>query len=272
MSFTSHARRLAFVPLTLRTLAAQTILPDFAVLNLPKDCAEDFNPAGLLGLPFEVEVNWVQDLGPATKLIPTLSRHPERAIVTIDDDVCYRSSLLEELYTAHLSFPGHIIGSTARMLPPGSTPWRVPYFLWPRLDPRTAHVSSKAIPLGAEGILYPPGSLADGVCNADQLLLNAATCDDLWFWAHGNIASAGTVILPGRPSSPRRQGSSESGLWRTNKWGANNQALRNLAGIAGAVRLNDESKASYGAQIAVLVFQETIGQALRKRQFRDCSN
>jgi len=62
-------------------------------------------PSWLKGL--DVYVNWCEDVGPATKLLPTLAREsdPDTLIVTADDDMVYKPSMTADLVSHLLAWP-----------------------------------------------------------------------------------------------------------------------------------------------------------------------
>lgn len=245
------------------------MLPELVVINLPIDCATDFSVDQMERLGFDVELNWVDDIGPATKLIPTLEQHPNRIVVTVDDDVCYRANLFEELYNAHLSFPHRVVAAMAREVPPGPKPWQIPYILWPRIYQKGFSLHYRALPLGAEGILYPPGSISKGVHDIAGLLRKSATCDDVWFWSHSNASHLGAVLLPSRPASPRRVGSNESGLWRTNKWRLNNRAVKNLVDRSGSSALVAWKGSHCALSLLAFVGRVVVDLVFRSKSWRN---
>ncbi|MCV9386826.1 hypothetical protein [Reichenbachiella ulvae] len=87
---------------TLNSLTDQSVLPEKIILNLPKaferDKAEYDIPDYVLNHPL-VEINWIEkDLGPATKLLPTLDLYkeePDKLIIVLDDDQIYPRGMVE---------------------------------------------------------------------------------------------------------------------------------------------------------------------------------
>lgn len=212
VSLTSHPNRLRYLDSVVEELVRQTVLPSTVVINLPSECFWLPNPD--IEFPFKIDIHYVEDVGPATKLIPTLASHPEDAIVTIDDDVEYDPSLFERILEAHNRFPELRVAGHVRLVPVSP---RLPYVLWPKVISRRDQIVTGAVPLGCEGVLYPPHFFRSDVGDLDALLSIAATNDDLWFWAHGQMSEPAVVALRFRIDSRRREGSNDSGLWRRNR-------------------------------------------------------
>lgn len=260
VSFTSHSARLDYVNPTIEALGHQTMLPNLVAVNLPRDCKNIFQLDNSTDRPFPVEINWVRDVGPATKLIPTWARYRGENIITIDDDVFYRPTLFEELFTAHLAFPGKRIATQARKLPPDRLS-NLPYLFWPRVRVRKPTVVHRVLPLGAEGVLYPQNSLSDDVTRVAIMLELAPTCDDIWFWANGEKQTPGLVVLPFRGTSLRRPGSEDTALWMQNRKGANNHALRAVASHFALPSLGAENLVTFSSSIV----RHALDDFLRQR-------
>lgn len=108
-TITSWRARINIVANTIRSLFANTIVPDKIVLNLsatefplrdkelPSDLVE-------LALHSPLEIYWVDGNSRAfKKLIPTLDRYRDAIVMTNDDDIIYPKDFLEEV-TSHYDF------------------------------------------------------------------------------------------------------------------------------------------------------------------------
>ena len=92
---------------TINSLTDQSVLPEKIVINLPrffKRDKTDFEiPEYVENHPL-IEINWIEnDLGPATKLLPTIEfyeHNPDRLIVVVDDDQIYSREMVEN-YVRH---------------------------------------------------------------------------------------------------------------------------------------------------------------------------
>lgn len=109
VSLTTIPSRLPLLETTLMSLMRQTLAPARIVLNLPaysrrEQCAYVV-PDALRRLA-AVEIRETADLGPATKIVPTLlAEAPDRMIVALDDDRIYPATLIETLEAAARADP-----------------------------------------------------------------------------------------------------------------------------------------------------------------------
>ena len=216
VSLTTHSERVHYLDAVVAGLLQQTVYPAAVVVNLPLGC--EWVPQSDSTLPFALEVRHVEDLGPATKLIPSLSLYPGLPIVTIDDDVEYRPELFAELLDAHRRYPSLRIAGLARVLPFFSRHTLIPYPLWPKVISAREQVRSDVVPLGCEGVLYPPHFFRPAVGDRPTLASTASAADDLWFWAHGHLSQPAVVLLAFHRDSRRRLDSFATSLWRRNRW------------------------------------------------------
>lgn len=110
VSLTTTPNRLPFLEKTLKSLLRQSLAPARILLNLPRHSSRDgaayvlseglANVAGL-------HVVWLdEDLGPATKLLPTLvGASPNQMIAVVDDDQIYPRNFIADLDEAARAFP-----------------------------------------------------------------------------------------------------------------------------------------------------------------------
>jgi len=114
LSLTTTPDRLPFIQPTLKCLVNQTRAADAIYLNLPyylKRTGEPYLlPKWLSEYP-EVTVNRCDDVGPATKLIPTLEREkdPETLIIVVDDDIWYPPYLVLKYLKYSSKFPEEVL-------------------------------------------------------------------------------------------------------------------------------------------------------------------
>lgn len=115
VSLTASPRRLAMLEPVLASITrGQTRPPDEIHLNLPVTFArtgETYELPDFL-TRYPVQVFRVEDVGPATKLVPTLARvaDPDAWILTVDDDVRHLPTAIEHLEDAALADPGSAHG------------------------------------------------------------------------------------------------------------------------------------------------------------------
>ena len=111
VSLTSYKPRLTNLPKVLDTIFAQSMAPDVVVLNLAYDEVLPDDVAEYLKI-HNIDIFRVADTKVYKKLIPTLKRYPNDAIITIDDDFLYPQGMIEEFSLLHSEYPDHPIGGS----------------------------------------------------------------------------------------------------------------------------------------------------------------
>jgi len=140
ISLTTTPSRIALLDLTLKSLLDQTRLPARIILNVP-----DFSIREEIAytIPYHLsalnclEIHRCKDLGPGTKLIPTLSRvPPDTPILVLDDDRIYPAWLLERYESALSDHPDHALTMAGWVVPADLTdrPTTI-YSSWHMLPP-----------------------------------------------------------------------------------------------------------------------------------------
>ena len=115
-SFTTSPSRVSKIKPFLDTLFSQTIPPYKIYANLPYVFKR--NNSTFESLPDflhhpDIVNNWCNDIGPATKIVPTAKRlqdeDPDAYIISVDDDVMYSPLLAETLLDRANVFPNTVI-------------------------------------------------------------------------------------------------------------------------------------------------------------------
>ncbi len=210
VSLTTIPSRLPHLEWTLKSLMRQTVAPARIVLNLPRvsrreGCAYAV-PERLRRLA-AVEIREVEDLGPATKLVPTLLAEPaNRMIVALDDDRIYPAALIETLERAARADPDGVYAFGGWIVPADyvdrPTTIASNFFMRPPAPVRATRLKApKAVdvPLGFCGYLVRPrffdlAAITDWSAAPDC----AFFVDDLWIGAH---CRADIRVVPSRLSN-----------------------------------------------------------------------
>ena len=104
VSLTSIPSRLPLIERTLKSLMRQSLAPARIVLNLPRFSKREgvaYEVPGFLAGIEAVTIRWCEDVGPATKLIPSLiGEAPDQRIIVVDDDRIYPANLVADLIAA----------------------------------------------------------------------------------------------------------------------------------------------------------------------------
>lgn len=176
-SLTSYPARFPYLSQVIDSLINQKIQAKNIVLNISKEDRKAFN----LNLGPTVEINFVDDLKAAKKLIPTLIKYPNENIITVDDDTVYPNDLSEKLIAGYLNNPGNIIAGRARKITKDSDNNFLPYMKWPLLF--NGYSSSPGLmPTGVGGVFYPANIFHKDVLNS-SIYKDYLTTDDFWWYA-----------------------------------------------------------------------------------------
>lgn len=119
VSLTTSPKRINNIHYTINSIMNQTIPPDFIIINLPIVFKRDNSkfkkiPDFLLTNP-KVIINPVEDIGPATKIVPTCKNKFVKnsdIIFSIDDDIYYPPNVLQTYLYYHTYYPDCIITGT----------------------------------------------------------------------------------------------------------------------------------------------------------------
>jgi len=168
VSLTSIPSRLSTLHLVIRSLLSQDSRPKKILLWLNNDLKPSI-PKKLSRLESDVfEIRFSSLNCSHRKLIHTLASYPEEIIVTCDDDLMYRKNWLSKIYAAHQKQPKAIIGNCTVHINHNADNEPLPFKEWRQKN--TNKTNPRAlVPIGAWGILYPPGSLSETTINSESL-------------------------------------------------------------------------------------------------------
>lgn len=178
VSFTSFPERIDKIWIVVKSILNQTVKPKKIILTLSKsqfDCKK--LPNIILGFQNKgiLDIIWTDDdLRSHKKYYYVMQKYPNDIIITIDDDIIYEEKLLEFLWEYHIKFPACIIANNA-CLRSGLN-----YADWENLNYKEHLPSSRIMPIGCGGVLYPPNSLFYEVFNKEKLRKCCPLADDIW--------------------------------------------------------------------------------------------
>jgi hypothetical protein len=102
---------------------------------------------------------------------------PNDCIITIDDDMFYRSDFIENLINNHKKYPDLIITNWAKKI----SQEKPIYNCWGEVN--DINVSITLLPIGVAGVLYPPHSMYKDVLDDNLIKKLSITADDVWLTA-----------------------------------------------------------------------------------------
>lgn len=183
VSLTSHGKRVAdFAPFAIYSIFQQTVLPNRIVLNINREkWTVDSLPELIKKLQIAgLEVNLCEDVGPHTKLLPTLEKYPDDIIITVDDDKYYGVDLVESLlneYKKHaqkgvICREGRVVNVQNGEI--------LPYSEWEKIDDSIPSDSILS-PYGVGAVLYSPHIFSKEIFNKEVYRKLCSHADDIWF-------------------------------------------------------------------------------------------
>lgn len=185
VSLTTHGSRIQTVCFAVESVFFQTNKPDRVVLYLNRDEFSSADLPLLLRRQMDrgLEIRYVKDIGPHTKLLPALKEFPEAVIITVDDDYMYPFDMVERLVASHRKYPAAVCCNHSRELKFDTPSKLAAYDTFPMCFPKENTLSLNLLAEGFGGILYPPHSLSDTVFDERLIAELSPHADDLWFKA-----------------------------------------------------------------------------------------
>lgn len=196
VSLTSHGDRVLDAYLAIETIMQGTVKPNRIILWLPNDKVVNstyFENQKKRGL----DIRYVDDIGPHTKLLPALKCFPEDIVITIDDDIFYKPDMIERLLWSYHNDPFSIHANRVALMTKDKRGNLNSYLKWILSDFPQGELKNKVI-IGVEGCLYPPHSLAEEVFNEDAIRELCPTADDIWFTAMAMLKGTNIAYTQGR--------------------------------------------------------------------------
>ena len=206
VTLTTTPSRITLLEHTLKSLLDQTRPPAKIVLNVPEFSQREqiayVIPDALTALQ-SLEIHRCEDLGPGTKLIPSLMRFdPDQPLLVLDDDRIYPAWLIARYEAAMTSHPDTALTMAGWVVPDDLTdrpttirsslllqppaPIRAPRLSAPRpidvmlgvmsylVRPRQFDLSEMAdLDNGPEALRYVDDVRSSALCNADKLVIPA---------------------------------------------------------------------------------------------------
>ena len=184
VSLTSYPRRINTIYKVLDSIIQQTVLPDKIILYLSESEFRGFTDMPDLGKyeKYGFEIHWVEEnMKSYKKWFYAFQEYPNDIIITIDDDILYRNTALENLLTYHRRFPEAVIARRVHLMTCRQDGSVAPYDEWfsecdmyqgvPRMD---------LMATGCGGILYPVHAFQSEIFNKSVFMEKSENADDIW--------------------------------------------------------------------------------------------
>lgn len=196
ISFTTIPSRINTIPIMLKSVFNQTMMPDRIILWITdkienKDIVEE-----LLSEEIEhgLEIRYIKDIQVHTKYYYALEENPDDIVITLDDDILYPEDLIEKLYKSYLENPGCIIAARTHEITFNNNDLKK-YKDWNKLAPGKQNKDKSLLATGVGGVLYPPQVLYKDWKNIDLFLKLSAKADDIWLKIMETLAGTDVVKL-----------------------------------------------------------------------------
>ncbi len=202
-SLTSYPPRIGDVNVAIESLLAQKTLPDKIVLWLYKgdfpNGREDLPRRLIRLLAHDVEIRWVdEDLKPHKKYFWAMQEFPDDIIITFDDDLIYRNTLITDLVESYRRNPKAISAARAHLITLDAGGDIAPYADWEQYAAMKHHAlfdypSSQLLATHGAGALFPPHIMPPGTFHQEGITTSCLYGDDLWLKTHQLLAGVPVV-------------------------------------------------------------------------------
>lgn len=202
VSITSFPARIDKIHLCVRSMLLQKMKPDKIVIYLgDKEFEGIALPEQLTKLfRYGVEVRFRKDLKPHTKYYYAMQEFPDSLIITVDDDIYYRSRLIKDLYEAYLKHPACVICTRAHKMLFDENKMLLPYNNWDFESKYVKKETDLLMATGVGGVLYDPSLFIEETFNADQIESLALKNDDVWLKFMEILSGIKTYAIPSCPN------------------------------------------------------------------------
>ena len=195
VSLTTFPLRISSVWLVIESMLHQSYKPDKVVLYLSKKQFSGFDvlPKNLLNLQKRgLQIEFVdKDMRSHKKYLYAMEKYPDANVITVDDDVIYRSDFVQSMVCFSKKFPGSIIGNRCKVT---SSSVNYCYNVMRDATPADSLIPrDDLLNIGASGVLYPPGSLFQDWNNHELIERLCFTADDIWL--HCMAKMQGTKVV-----------------------------------------------------------------------------
>lgn len=179
VSLTSYSKRFSTLDICLKSLLNQTMLPDKIILYLSQNESISDVPESVKKLKKNgLEIRFVDmDLKPHKKYYYAMKEFPDDIIITVDDDVIYSKSLVEELYKTYKKFPYCVVAARAHKIKFQGN--RIKKYREWEMNVNENVPSFLLMPTGVGGILYPPHLMSKILFDINWIK-KYINVDDLW--------------------------------------------------------------------------------------------
>lgn len=197
VSLTSFPKRINRLWLVVESILRQTKKADMIILWLSISQFPNRDqslPQRLVNMRKRgLDIRYIEeDIRSHKKYYYVFQQYPNDHIITIDDDIFYRSTMIEDLWNYHLKYPNSIIAQFSKTMKWSLTGEIGPYQSWVNIWNKTIESEQSFFGSGG-GTFFPPKSLHDNVLNKQLFLKLCPLADDIWLNAMARLK--GTKVV-----------------------------------------------------------------------------
>lgn len=180
VSLTTYGKRINDVALTIESIMQQTMKANKIILWLDYSFQNNTLPQSLINLQSRgLEIDYCYDMLSYKKIIPSLKKYPNDAIITIDDDLLYDFDILEHLILAYKQHPEMIHSCRGHQMRKSDDKKLCKYNDWKYEVKELGVVTNYFFTSGA-GTLFPPHIFDSEVLNDKVFMDICRYADDIW--------------------------------------------------------------------------------------------
>ncbi|PZQ47863.1 MAG: glycosyltransferase [Micavibrio aeruginosavorus] len=182
ISLTSYPKRFGTLHWTLECLTRQTVKADRVIVWLYEPDMAHITPEMRALESRNVEFRAApEDYKSFKKIFYTLTTFPNAIIITVDDDMYYKPTMLEELIEAWSGDYKEIVCHYGVRIPVDASGKKRPFREWKEIRGPLADALD-VMPYGFGGVLYPPGALPPQTLNTADFKRLCPHADDVWLY------------------------------------------------------------------------------------------
>ena len=220
VNLTSFPERIKCVAQAIRSLQKQTIRVHKIILWLAKEqFANQELPetlTKLIGKDFEIR--WCnEDLRPHKKYFYAFKEFSNSINITVDDDIYYDRSTIENLLISYIKYPYAISANRVHRMKIDKSGNILPYSTWDREFNKYHHPSMELFATGVGGVLYPPFIFDKKIAlNIKTIIETCLDADDIWLKFNAIYTNTPVVLASEKFHLNFIENSQEVSLWKKN--------------------------------------------------------
>lgn len=182
VSLTTIPSRIKAVSVVVEIMLRQSLKPDKIVLYLGEEFFQNVElPKELIDLTEKgLEIRYRKDLKPHTKYFYAMQEFRDDIIITVDDDILYPRTLIENLVNSYKKYPKAVSCMRAHKITYESDGSILPYNKWIGRVKGNMRPSHKLLATGVGGVLYPPNCFNKMAFDVDKIKELSFKADDIW--------------------------------------------------------------------------------------------